>query len=52
MNRKQRHQRRAIDNGEVYTLPRKPAMPSPKVFKLKTGYKRIKKIRDEDGERI
>lgn len=50
MNRKQRQQRRAIDNGEVYTPPRKPAMPSPKVYRLKTEYKRIKKIRDEDGE--
>ena len=50
MNRKQRQHRRAVDNGEVYTPPRKPAMPSPKVYRLKTEYKRIKKLRDEDGE--
>ena len=28
--------------------PRKPAMPSPKVYRLKTEYKRVKKVKDEE----
>lgn len=48
MNRKSRQQRRAIANGEVYIPPRKPSMPSPKIFQLKTQYKRNKHISEVD----
>lgn len=50
MNKKQRQHKRAVANGEVYTPPRKPAMPSPKVIELKTRYRRNKKITQDDQE--
>ena len=49
MNKKQRKHKRAVANGEVYTPPRKPAMPSPKIVELKTRYKREKRV-DQDEE--
>ena len=50
MNKKQRQHKRAVANGEVYTPPRKPAMPSPKVVELKTRYKREKRVDPDDEE--
>ena len=50
MNKKQRQHRRAVANGKVYTPPRKAPMPSPKVYRLKTEYKRIKRFSTDHEE--
>ncbi|SMC64971.1 hypothetical protein SAMN06296952_2127 [Oscillospiraceae bacterium] len=50
MNRKQRQHRRAVANGEVHKASRRPAIPSPKVFRMKTDYKRNKKVSLDDYE--
>lgn len=48
MNRKQRQYRRAVANGEVPKASRRPTIPSPKVFRMKTDYKRNKKVNPEE----
>ena len=44
MTRKQREQKRAIANGEVYIPTRLPAIPANKVMRMKTDYKRNKRV--------
>ena len=48
MTRKQRAEKRAVANGEVFTPSCKPSMPSPKVIELKTRYRRCKRVALEE----
>ena len=44
MTRKQREQKRAMANGELFMASRKPAIPAHKVMRMKTEYRRNKRV--------
>lgn len=44
MTRKQREQKRALANGEVFVASRRPAIPANRVMRMKTDYKRNKRV--------
>ena len=48
MTKKQRAEARAKANGEVFVPTRKPAIPAHRAMRMKTDYKRVKRVNIAD----